>query len=193
MPLNKCIKITIKSCEEFDYKSINNILRDIRYKTCQASNEAIRMLYMHTYESMKHKTIYGNSIDVKSLCGKSFDAHIDDDMKIIMDICQTGNIAQTRQFVTNRFNDDKKKELLKNEVKLSNFKNDIPIIIHNNSFKVIQTDKNYIIQCGLFNRSHNISLGRKANDRVSFVLDKMDNNKKITLNKIMSGQYERGS
>jgi IS605 OrfB family transposase len=148
------------------------------------------MLTLNTYESMEYKNLYGQTLDVKPLCGKSFDAYVEYQMKEIMNVCNTGNVAQTRQFVTNRFKDDKSKGLLKNEVNGSNFKKDMPIIIHNKMFKLIQTDNGYSIECGLFNREKQ---KETAINRVTFIMDKLDGNGKSTLNRIISGQYKQGS
>lgn len=190
MPLTKCIKLTIKKCEELEWKPLTKILCDIRYLTCQASNKAIRMLTLNTYESIEHRNLYGQPLDTKPLCGKSFDAYVEDQMKKIMNICNTGNVAQTRQFVTNRFKNDKSKGLLKNEVNGSNFKKDMPIIIHNKMFKLLQTNDGYSIECGLFNREKQ---KETTISRLTLVIDKLDGNGKSTLNRIISGQYKQGS
>lgn len=192
MALTKCIKLTIKNCKDLEYKDFNKILYDIRYLTCQASNKAMRMLILHTYESIEYKDLYGKTLDIKQLCGKSFDSHIDDEMKKIMNVCNTGNVSQTLQFVLKKFK-DKKTSMLKNEVNFSNFKKNMPIIVKNSMYKIYETNKNYEIQCGLFNQTHNMSIGRKANDRFTFILDKIDSNVKSTINKIIFGHYKQGS
>lgn len=191
MPLTKTIKIKIKKCNELDYKNLNKILKDIRYQTCKASNKAMRMLILNTYESMDYKDLYEIYPNFKKLTGKSLNSFIYDEMKNIMDISQTGNVAQTQQFVENRFKDDKKKGLLKNEVSCSNFKKDMPIILHNKNYKITKdvNSDDYLINCSLFNKTY-----QKENNikKLSFVIDKMNGNQKETINKIISEEYKQG-
>ncbi|MDP4143126.1 MAG: transposase [Bacillota bacterium] len=190
LPINKCVKIAIKNCKEFDKKSISKILIDLRYKTALACNRAITYLYTFALENMEYKKQTGLSIDEKEHFGKSYSAWVENRMNEIMETCNSANVAQTRQFVVNRFKDDKKKGLFKGEISLSNFKKNIPIIIHNDSYKILKSDKGFHIECGLFNLKY-----QKEHDikRVTFEIDKMGNNEKSTLNKIIKGIYKQGS
>ncbi len=188
--MNKCIKATIKNSKELDYKELNKILYDIRYKTKLACNKAMTWMYTFTQENMEHKEYTGENIDERTKFGKSHGAWVENRMNEIMDICQSGNVAQTRQFVSNRFQDDKKKGLLKGEVNISNFKKDLPIILHNKSYDINQTDNGYEVVVSLFNMKY-----QKENNlkRITFVLDKLDGNQKSILNRMTSGEYKKGS
>jgi energy-coupling factor transporter ATP-binding protein EcfA2 len=188
--MNKCIKVAIKNCKELEPKELNQILYDIRYKTKLACNKAMTWLYTFTQENMEHKEYTGENINEKTRFGKSHGAWIENRMNEIMDICNSGNVAQTRQFVSNRFQDDKKKGLLKGEFAISNFKKSLPIIIHNKNYKILQSNKGYEVEVGLFNMNY-----QKENNvkRITFVLDKLDGNGKSTLNKLISKEYKQGS
>ena len=72
-------------------------------------------------------------------------------MNEVMNIHNSGNVAQTRQFVSNRFKDDIKKGIFVGKVATSSFRNNIPIIIHNKSYKISQGNKGFEVKCGLFN------------------------------------------
>lgn len=186
--MNKCIKIAIKNCNEINkYKKI---LWDLRYQSWLASNKAITYSYTYSLENMEYKQKYNKNINEKERFGKSHGAWVENRMNEIMNIHNSGNVAQTRQFVSNRFSDDIKKGLFKGKVSISNFKQNIPIIVHNKNYKIFQGNKGFEIECSLFNRTY-----QKENNikRITFTIYSLDNSKKSILNKIILGQYKQGS
>lgn len=188
--MNKCVKITIKSCNEIDNRGLNKILWDIRYKVSLACNKATTWLYTFSHENMDYKTENVTSINEKERFGKSHGAWVENRMNEIMEICNSKNVAQTRQFVLNRFNDDKKKGLFKGDISLSNFKRTMPIILHNKNFKISQGDSGYEVLTSLFNLKY-----QNENDikRITLHIDKIGTNEKSILNRIISGEYKQGS
>ena len=188
--MNKCIKITIKDCKEIDRRGLNKVLWDIRYKTSLACNKATTWMYIFAQENMDYKKISGVNINEKEKFGKSHGAWVENRMNEIMENCNSGNVAQTRQFVSNRFKDDIKKGVFKGEVPLSTFKNTIPIIIHNKNFKISQGNNGYEIEMGLFNREY-----QKENEikRIILNIDKIGLSEKSILNRLISGEYKQGS
>lgn len=187
--MNKCIKITIKDCSNLDKRRLNKILWDIRYKTSLACNKATTWMYTFAQENMDYKVLNKTSIDEKERFGKSHGAWIENRMNEIMEICNSGNVAQTRQFISNRFNDDKKK-VFKGEASLSNFKKTIPIIVHNKNFKISQGNSGYEVELSLFNREY---MKENVIKRIILNIDKIGSSEKVTLNKIISGEYKQGS
>lgn len=187
--MNKSIKITIKNCKELDKFSLNKILWDIRYKTALACNKCMTYMYTFAQESMDYMSENGKKINEKERFGKSYGAWVEDKMKEIMDTFNTGNVSQTRQFVSNRYKNDVKKGLFKGEVSISNFKKNMPIIIHNKNYGILQNNNGYELWLSLFNRDY-----QKENDikRLTLNIDKMGGTEKATLNKIISGEYKQG-
>jgi len=186
--MNKCIKIAIKSCNEI--KDYRKILRDLRYQTWLASNKAMTYSYAFVVENMEHKLKTGTSINEKERFGKSHGSWVENRMNEVMNIHNSGNVAQTRQFVSNRFKDDVKKGLFKGQVSISNFKQNIPLIVHNKNYKITQGNKGFEVKCSLFNLKY-----QKDNDikQVNFMIDSLDNSRKSILNKITLGIYKQGS
>lgn len=186
--MNKCIKITIKNCNEID--NYKKALRDLRYQSWLASNKAMTYCYTFAIENMEHKIKNKNNINEKEKYGKSHGAWVENRMNEIMNIHNSGNVAQTRQFVSNRFKDDVKKGLFKGQVSISNFKQNIPLIIHNKNYTISQSNKGFEVKCSLFNLKY-----QKENNikQVNFTIDKLDNNQKSILNKIILGIYKQGS
>ena len=186
--MNKCIKITIKNCKEIN--NYRKILHDLKYQSWLACNKAITYYYTFSQENMEYKNTNGKNIDEKIKFGKSHKAWVENRMNEIMNIHNSGNVAQTNQFVNNRYKDDVKKGLFKGQISLSNFKLSIPIIIHNKNYKIHQNNKGFEIECSLFNREY-----QKQNNikKITFDIDKIDNNIKSILNKILLGTYKQGS
>jgi len=186
--MNKCIKIAIKNCNEIN--NYKQILKDLRYQSWLASNKAITYCYTFAVENMEHKQKNGTTINEKDRYGKSHGSWVENRMNEVMNMHNSGNVAQTRQFVSNRFKDDIKKGLFKGQVSLSNFKQSIPLIVHNINYKISQGNKGFEVECSLFNR-----LYQKENNikRVSFLIDSLDDSRKSILNKIILGIYKQGS
>jgi len=199
--MNKCIKITIKNCEKFigknndttthqvlkDYKKI---LRDLRYQSWLASNKSMTYSYTFALENMEYKQKNGTNINEKLRFGKSHGAWVENRMNEIMNIHNSGNVSSTRQFVINRFKNDVKEGLFKGQISVSNFKQTIPLIIHDKNYKIKQGNKGFEVKCSLFNRiyqkDHDIKM-------VNFIIDSLDTSQKSILKKIISGVYKQGT
>jgi len=183
--MNKCVKIEIKNY--FNYKQV---LRDLRYQSWLACNKAMIYYYTFNLEKIEYKNLNGINIDEKNKFGKSYMTWVEDHMKKVMNIHNTRNISQTNQFVSKRFKSDIKKGLFKGQVLLSNFKQNIPILLKNDNYKIIQGNKGFEVKCSLFNTSY-----QKENDikQVNFTINTLDTSKKSILNRLISGEYKQGS
>ena len=188
----KCIKLVINynKNNELDKNIFFKELRDIQYKTYLACNRAMTYLYTNDMQNFIQKDIGIPKQDEKDLYGKSFGAWIENRMNEIMNTSQSGNVAQTRQFISNRYKNDKTSGLLKGNVSLSQVKRDIPIIIHNKSYKISEENNKLIIDISLFNRDKQKEL---SVSKIKFDFDKMDSSSKSTLIKIMDKTYKGGS
>lgn len=189
MKFNKCIKMTLIKCLNYDYKETKQIIRDFQYKYSKAYNMATNYLYLWDTNSMNLKNLYDTKIVDKELLGKSKSAWIENRMNEIIQDSNTGNVAQARQDVVNKYNKCKKNGLFKGKVSLPTYKLDSKVIIHNNSYK-LRNHNGYFIEIGLLNKDKQKELNV---GRFEFQIDKLDGNKKATINKIINGEYKQGS
>ena len=188
----KCIKIAI------DYIKDNNIskndffkeLKDIQYKTWLACNRAMTYFYTNDMQNLIQKDIGMPKENDKDIYGKSFGAWVENRMNEIMKGCLSNNVAQTRQFVSNRYGQDKKNGLLKGNVTLSQFKRDIPVIIHNKAYSIIDTSKGLGIEVSFFNKEKQKELNVK---KIKFLFPKLDGSSKAILIRLMDKSYKQGS
>ena len=150
----KCIKLAGEYAKEnsLEKDKFFNELRDIQYKTWLACNRAITYFYSNDMQNLIQKDVGIPKEDDKNIFGKSFGAWVENRMNEIMEGALSNNIAQTRQFVSNRYSQDKKNGLLKGNVSLSQFKRDLPIIIHNKAYTIIETHKGLGVEIGFFNK-----------------------------------------
>ncbi len=188
--MNKCIKLQIQINDEIiDKKDIYKILWDIQYKTRTACNFAMNLQYQELMRKQTGKQEFGEFKKDKELYGKTFGAWLENRMNEYMDGILSSNVAQTRQFVTSKANFNPI-HILKGEKTLTTFKDDIPIFIHNGSYKLYQTENNdYNVEIGLFNREKQKELGCK---RINFKFINPDGNCKATLNKLISKEWKQG-
>ena len=186
--VNKCIKIAIKSCYEINH--YQKILGDLRHQSWLACNRAMTYYYTFAMEKMEYKQVNGGNMDERGIFKKSHKAWVENRMNEIMTMHQSGNVAQTNQFISKRFKDDIKKGVFKGQVSISNFRQTVPVILHNKNYNISQGNKGFEIKCSLFNLPY-----QKANDikRVTFRIDSLDNSQKSILNKINLGIYKQGS
>lgn len=189
MKFNKCIKVTLIKCLNYDYRDTKQIIRDFQYKYSKAYNMATNYLYLWDTNSMNLKNLYDTKIVDKELLGKSKGAWIENRMNEIIEGALSNNVAQARQDVVNKYNKCKKDGLLKGKVSLPTYKLDSKIIIHNVAYK-LRNHNGYFIDIGLLNKDKQKELNV---GRFEFQIDKLDGNKKATINKIINGEYKQGS
>lgn len=189
--VTKCIKLSGEYIKENVLKKDEffNELRDIQHKTWLACNRAMTYFYTNDMQNLIQKDIgIPKQVD-QDVYGKSFQAWVESKMKEIMEGCSTGNVAQTRQFVSNRYRQDKNSGLLKGNVTLSQFKRDIPVIIHNKSYSIIDTPKGLGVEIGFFNRKKKKELGI---EKIKFLFPKIDASSKSILVRLMDKSYKQG-
>lgn len=188
----KCIKLAGEYAKEnsLEKDKFFKELRDIQYKTWLACNRAITYFYSNDMQNLIQKDVGIPKEDDKNIFGKSFGAWVENRMNEIMEGVLSTNVAQTRQFVNNRYSQDKKNGLLKGNVSLSQFKRDIPIIIHNKAYSIIETSKGLGVEISFFNKEKQKELNVK---RIKLLFSKLDNSSKQILIRIMDKTYKQGS
>lgn len=188
----KAIKITLQYCKDnvLKEKDLFKELRDLQYNTYRACNLAMTYLYHNDKQNLLQKELDIPTIDDKQIYGKSFGSWIENRLNDYMIGALSNNVAQTRQFITARYNNDKKSGLLKGNVSLTNFKRNIPLIIHNKAYKVIDTPKGLGLEIGFFNVPKQNELGVK---RVEFLLPNLGGTEKVTLRRLLDKSYKLGS
>ncbi|MDM0609224.1 transposase [Clostridium perfringens] len=188
----KCIKLAGEYAKEnsLEKDKFFKELRDIQYKTWLACNRAITYFYSNDMQNLIQKDVGIPKEDDKNIFGKSFGAWVENRMNEIMEGISSANVAQTRQFVSNRYSQDKKNRLFKGNVSLSQFKRDLPIIIHNKSYNVIETSKGLGVEISFFNKEKQKELNVK---RIKLLFPKLDNSSKQILIRIMDKTYKQGA
>jgi putative transposase len=140
---------------------------------------------MWEYQKVEYKNIYGEYPNEKEMHGKTYRNVVESEMKLIMNTINTSNVGQTNAFVMKKWNTDKK-DIMNYKKSLANFKLSMPIYIKNSSYKIIKTSTGYEVNCAIFNKSQELK-------HLTFIIDKLDGNKKTTLNKLMGGKYKQGA
>lgn len=187
--MNKCFKVTIKECKEFNKKELNQILLDLRYKTYQVCNRIASMSFVYDMENIEHKKITGEYYNTKDLFGKTMRGYLYDVAANMMEEYNTNNVSQIEQFALNQYSKNKKDGLLKGNVSLNNYKKDMPIIIHNASYEFKKESNTYICEIGLFSTKYKTEHNLKG--RLHFVIDKTGNYQNAILDRLISGEYKK--
>lgn len=187
--MNKCIRVYIKRCKELSDKELNKILKDIQYLTCKASNRAMQMYYMWEQEKIDYKNKYGDYPNEQEQFGKTYRNVVEGKMKSIMNTINTSNVGQTNAFVMKKWNTDRK-DILSYRKSLANFKLNMPIYLKNKSYKILYCTKGFELECSLYNREQQKETGLT---KLTFIIDKIDSNKRSTLIKLIEGNYKQGA
>lgn len=189
----KCIRVAlefIKKDNGINENVIYKELKDIQFKTHLACNRAMTYMYNNDMANIMQKDVGIPKKDDKKIYGKSFSAWIENRMNEIMEGVLSSNVAQTRAFVVSRYKHDKKNGLFKGNVTLSQFKRDMPIILHNKAYKIIETSKGLGVEIGLFNLKKQNDLGIK---RLIFLTPRLGASEKSIFRRLMDKSYKLGT
>ncbi|NFO89037.1 IS200/IS605 family element transposase accessory protein TnpB [Clostridium botulinum] len=189
--LTKCIKIPIEYSKDNILKSeeFYKELRDIQYKSWRACNRALTYFYMHDMENIMLKESGKDIKSDKELYGKTYGSWIENRMNEIMKGVLSNNVAQTRQYISNRYGQDRKNGLLKGNVSLSEIKRNMPIIIHAKAFKIIDIIKGLGVEVSFFNLNKQRELGVK---KIKFLFPKIHSSEKSILKRLVDKSYKQG-
>lgn len=193
--INKCIKITLKKCLNYDTKEIKQIIRDFNYYSCKISNKAINMWYLHALDMAERKRIDKNfniSAYEKATYGKSYRNVIEGEMKQLFPMANTSNIGTLhQQLVQNDWN-RLKKDILGCKASIPNYKINTPYYFKNSCYK-LRNNGGWFVDLAFFSKKGLEHYGFKTVHKFSFEIDKMDKNKKATITKLINGEYKQGS
>ena len=193
--INKCIRVTLIKCLNEDMKKIKQIIRDLNYMSCKAANKAIRMWHDHTRDMMDMKSV-DKSFNIaqyeKETFGKSYRNVIEGEMKLLMPIANTSNIGTLHQQLVQNDWKRLKKDVLNYRVSLPTYKLNTPYYIKNNNYK-LRNHNGYFVSIAFYNKQELSEIGLKVGHKYEFQIDKLDCNKKATINKLISGEYKQGS
>lgn len=193
--MNKCIKITLCKCLNKEMKDAKKIIGDMSYLSCKAANMAIAMWKDHTIDMMNRrnqdKEFNQKQYEINTY-GKTYANVIEGRIKEIMDICNTSNAGTMHQQLVQSDWKKIKRDVLNYRANLPTYKLDTPVYIKNNNY-VLRNHNGYYVDIALYNKKGLKVIGEKVGYKLEFKIDKLDENKKATLNKIISGEYKQGS
>lgn len=193
--INKCIKVTLNKCLNMDMKEIKQIIRDFNYDSCRAANKAMRMWLFHTQDMMEMKSIdkdFNIAKYEKEKYGKSYRNVIEGEMKLLMPLANTSNVGTLHQQLVQNDWGRIKKDVLNYKGQISRYKLDTPYFIKNDNYK-LRNHNGYFVDIAFFNKEGLKKYGYKVGHKFEFQIDKIDNNKKATINKLINGEYKQGS
>lgn len=193
--INKCIKVILNKCFNKDIKEVKQIIRDFNYVSCKASNKATRMWYYHTLDIIKmkneNKEFNQKQYELDTF-GKGYQNVIEGKMKEMMPLVNTGNVGTLhQQLVMNNWKTSKE-DVLKYKGQFPQYKLDTPFCIKNNCFK-LRNNGGWLVDITFFSDPGLKEFGFKRGHKFEFGIDKIDNNKKSTITKIINGEYKQGS
>lgn len=193
--MNKCIRVTLNKCLNKDMKEIKKIIRDFNYDSYRAANKAMRMWLFHTQDMIDMKAKdknFNQSQYEKEAYGKSYRAVIDAEMKALMPYANTSNVGSLHQQLVMNDWGRLKKDILNYKGQVPRYKLDTPYIIKNNNYK-LRNHNGYFVDIAFFNKEGLKKYGYKVGHKFEFQIDKLDGNKKATINKLINGEYKQGS
>ncbi|MCI9069957.1 transposase [Clostridium sp.] len=193
--INKCIKVTLIKSLNINIKEVKQIIRDMCYDSCKASNKAIRMYLFHAQDMIEKKNKdknFNQKAYEKEKYGKTYRNVIVDEMKKLMPFSNTGNVDTLQQQLVLSDWNRLKKDILSCKCNLPNYKINLPFFIKNSNYK-LRSFNGYFVDISFFSKKGLEKYGYKIGHKFEFQIDKLDNNKKATINKIIEGKYKQGS
>ncbi len=176
--ITKSMRYEIIKPVNSSWEDFGKILNDLRYKSARIGNYMVQLLWQWDNYRNEYKAQNGKYPDNKEqpnyyklLREKFPDVGVD-------------IINQTRQWVANRYQKDRKEIFLLKKSILS-FKDNMPICIYNQAYKIIKNDNNFTINIRLLPSSTEQS-------RFESIIKFGEKSKKSILEKIINGEYKQG-
>ena len=188
--LNKCVKVTIYPDDlSLDKKQIIEELFAMSKMVRMACNKAMNFQFNELMRKINEKEETGTATSDKVIYGKTFGSYLENKMNEWMPGVGSANVAATRNFVTGDhvFNP---KKILTGEETITTFRSDMPIYLHNKSYKVDEKAGEYTVLVSLFNIAKQKDLGCK---RINFKIHRPEQYQLAILNRIILGEYKQGS
>lgn len=200
---NKAMRLWLKFSEEendlYESEILNN--RDIyeeqideEYSKQKDNKKAKPRKYyeVKVYNKVKKKIRDEYDINVREKYGKTARNYIEGYMKPIMKDYNTSNVGTLhQQLVQNTWNRNKE-DILNYKSSLPTFKENTPFFIKNDCY-TLRNHNGYFVDISFFSKEGLKKYGYKSGHKFEFQIDKIDNNKKQTINKIINGEYKQGS
>ncbi|GCD11717.1 RNA-guided endonuclease InsQ/TnpB family protein [Clostridium tagluense] len=193
--MNKCIKVILNKCINIDIKEAKKIIKNMSYLSCKASNKAIDMWKQHSLNIMELKSNdknFNQKEYEQATYGKNYKNVIEGYMKEIMNICNTSNVSTLHQQQVQNDWKRLRKDVLNYRANLPTYKLDTPCYLKNNNYK-LRNHNGYFVDISLFSMKGLEQIGQKKGYQLQFEIDKMDGNKKSTINKLINNGYKQGS
>lgn len=200
---NKAMRLWLKFSEEendlYESEILNN--RDAyeeqidkEYSKQKDNKKAKPRKYyeVKVYNKVKKKIRDEYDINVREKYGKTARNYIEGYMKPIMKDYNTSNVGTLhQQLVQNTWNRNKE-DILNYKSSLPTFKENTPFFIKNDCY-TLRNHNGYFVDISFFSKEGLKKYGYKSGHKFEFQIDKIDNNKKQTINKIINGEYKQGS
>ena len=113
-------------------------------------------------------------------------------MKLLMPLANTSNVGTLHQQLVQNDWGRIKKDVLNYKGQISRYKLDTPYFIKNSNY-ILRNHNGYFVDIAFFNKEGLKKYGYKVGHKFEFQIDKIDNSKKQTINKIINGEYKQGS
>lgn len=167
------------------WNELGQVLRDVRYACAKAENYAITQRYLWERFKIDYKNqngVYPNPKDFKEK------TDLYSQLTGMFPDIAASIINQTDQVATRKWNNEKK-DVLSLKRSLTSFKLEVPIPVHNKSYKIFKINEtereNYIIKVNLLSKKSN----RQTN--YNMLLKVKDNSSKTILNRIIAGELKQ--
>ena len=188
--LNKFEKYLIENNEIFNnevelkynndiLKIKNNLSDNAKIKFKEGSRKYIYKCYFS-----KFSKIYDDKAKEKNIV--TYQNVIEKEMKRIMDICNSSNVGTLhQQAVQNVWNREKDKALSYKSA-VPSFKEDTPCYFKSDNIK-LEYENGYFVGLSFFSKKGLQEINQTVGYRVKFQVDKLDGNKKATIQKMIEG------
>lgn len=176
--LTKCMRYEIIKPTNASWDDFGKVLHNLRYQSARIGNYMIQLLWQWDNSKNDYKLKNGKYPDIKEqpnyymLLREKFP-------EVGVDI-----INQTRQWVANKYQKDRK-EIFLLKKSITSFRDNMPICIYNGAYHIENDENSFTIDTRLLPST-------ATQNRFSFIIKSGEKSKKIILERIQSGEYKQG-
>lgn len=145
-----------------EWTLLGRVLNALQYESYKLANRTIQMLWDFQNLSFSYKERFGEFLKMKDLpskCG-SIRGDIGNQLREHFQSLPSGTFDNTMK-KANQVWDTHKKEILKGEKSIINFKRTFPIPLRDRQVKLLKEENSYYFNLGLLSMHHAETLGRK--------------------------------
>ena len=189
----KTMKYQIIKPIDTSWQEFGKLLFDLRRDTREVMNKSMQLAWEYYQFSSEYKQKHGAYPQNSDVLGyKTLSGYAYDKLKSTSGAnLNSGNYSTSSKAAVDKWKSCVK-EILKGEMSIPSYKQDLPLDLHNRSYKIIKENGDYYVNLSLTSKEKTKEMGRKSGQFL-VLIDRGRGSSIAILDRILSGEYKKAS